>query len=131
MFGYKAGICVPMMRGATLYPVAVFDAAAALELVERERITMFPGPPTVYQMLLDHPDRATRASRRCAYVTAVPTSPMSPSAVCSRDAVRAKTLHACTRPHRKRGRHQVNLLMMPKWPHTGRAVGLFGERRGC
>lgn len=60
IFGYKAGICASMMRGATLYPVAVFDAAAALELVERERITMFPGPPTVYQMLLDHPDCPTR-----------------------------------------------------------------------
>jgi acyl-CoA synthetase (AMP-forming)/AMP-acid ligase II len=60
IFGYKAGIVASMMRGATLYPVAVFDAAAALELVERERITVFPGPPTVYQMLLDHPDRATR-----------------------------------------------------------------------
>jgi acyl-CoA synthetase (AMP-forming)/AMP-acid ligase II len=60
IFGYKAGILASMMRGATLYPVAVFDAGAALELVERERITVFPGPPTVYQMLLDHPDRATR-----------------------------------------------------------------------
>ena len=60
IFGYKAGILASMMRGATLFPIAVFDPAAALELVERERITMFPGPPTVYQMLLDHPDRATR-----------------------------------------------------------------------
>ena len=60
IFGYKAGILASMMRGATLFPIAVFDPATALELVERERITMFPGPPTVYQMLLDHPDRATR-----------------------------------------------------------------------
>jgi len=60
IFGYKAGILASMMRGATLFPVAVFDPATALELVERERITVFPGPPTVYQMLLDHPDRAKR-----------------------------------------------------------------------
>ena len=60
IFGYKAGILASMMRGATLFPVAVFDPATALELVERERITVFPGPPTVYQMLLDHPDREKR-----------------------------------------------------------------------
>ena len=31
-----------------------------LEIVERERITVLPGPPTIYQSLLDHPDRARR-----------------------------------------------------------------------
>ena len=46
------------MRGATIFPVAVFDAGAVLELVERERISVLPGPPTIYQSLLDHPDRA-------------------------------------------------------------------------
>src|SRR6185437_1061187 len=39
-----------------------------LELVERERITMLPGPPTLYQSLLDHPDATKRdiASLRLA-----------------------------------------------------------------
>jgi acyl-CoA synthetase (AMP-forming)/AMP-acid ligase II len=41
-------------------PLAVFDAGVALELVERERITVLPGPPTLYFSLLEHPDRATR-----------------------------------------------------------------------
>jgi len=31
-----------------------------LEIVEREQITVLPGPPTLYQSVLDHPDRATR-----------------------------------------------------------------------
>jgi HIP---CoA ligase len=48
------------MRGATILPLAVFDAGAALELIERERVTVFPGPPTIYQSLLDHPDRTQR-----------------------------------------------------------------------
>jgi acyl-CoA synthetase (AMP-forming)/AMP-acid ligase II len=48
------------MRGATIGPVAVFDPGAVLELVERERITVLPGPPTIYHSLLDHPDRARR-----------------------------------------------------------------------
>jgi acyl-CoA synthetase (AMP-forming)/AMP-acid ligase II len=60
IFGYKAGCLASLMRGATIYPVAVFDAGAVLELVEQEKITVLPGPPTLYQSLLEHPDRATR-----------------------------------------------------------------------
>ena len=60
IFGYKAGCLACLMRGATIYPLAVFDAGVALELVERERITVLPGPPTIYHSLLDHPDRSRR-----------------------------------------------------------------------
>ena len=31
------------MRGATIFPLAVFDAGVVLEIVERERITVLPG----------------------------------------------------------------------------------------
>jgi HIP---CoA ligase len=60
IFGYKAGCLASMMRGATIVPVAVFDAGVVLELVERERITVLPGPPTIYHALLEHPDRTVR-----------------------------------------------------------------------
>jgi acyl-CoA synthetase (AMP-forming)/AMP-acid ligase II len=60
IFGYKAGCLACLMRGATIFPMAVFDAGEVLEIVERERITVLPGPPTLYTSLLDHPDRATR-----------------------------------------------------------------------
>jgi acyl-CoA synthetase (AMP-forming)/AMP-acid ligase II len=60
IFGYKAGVLASLMRGATIYPVAVFDPATVLEIVERERITVLPGAPTLYQSLLDEPTRATR-----------------------------------------------------------------------
>jgi acyl-CoA synthetase (AMP-forming)/AMP-acid ligase II len=60
IFGYKAGVLASLMRGATIYPVAVFDAGAVLELTERERITVLPGAPTIYHSLLEHPDHATR-----------------------------------------------------------------------
>jgi acyl-CoA synthetase (AMP-forming)/AMP-acid ligase II len=56
MFGYKAGILVALMSGATIFPVPVFDPAVVLELIERHRITVMPGPPTLYQTLLDQPD---------------------------------------------------------------------------
>ncbi len=60
IFGYKAGCLACLMRGATNFPLAVFDAGVALEIVERERISVLPGPPTIYHSLLEHPDRAMR-----------------------------------------------------------------------
>ncbi len=54
MFGYKAGWLACLLRGATMVPLAVFDVEEALRLIEQERITMFPGAPTLYQMILDH-----------------------------------------------------------------------------
>jgi len=57
-FGYKAGILPCLLRGAAIVPVPVFDARAVLGLVHRERITVLPGPPTLYQSVLDEPARA-------------------------------------------------------------------------
>ena len=57
MFGYKAGWLASLMRGATILPVPVFDVPTVLSLVERERVTFLPGPPTLYRSILDHPDR--------------------------------------------------------------------------
>jgi acyl-CoA synthetase (AMP-forming)/AMP-acid ligase II len=44
------------MRGATIFPHPVFDAKTVLERIQRERITVLPGPPTIYQSLLAFPD---------------------------------------------------------------------------
>jgi acyl-CoA synthetase (AMP-forming)/AMP-acid ligase II len=57
MFGLKAGILASTVAGAAMYPEPVFDAGRVLERVAAERITVLPGAPTVYQSLLDHPDR--------------------------------------------------------------------------
>ncbi|MGO4257794.1 FadD3 family acyl-CoA ligase [Marmoricola sp. RAF53] len=59
-FGYKIGIVVSLLTGATLYPVATFDLDATMELIERERITVLPGAPTIFTSLLDAPGRAAR-----------------------------------------------------------------------
>jgi acyl-CoA synthetase (AMP-forming)/AMP-acid ligase II len=40
-----------------MYPHAVFDVERVLEAVEVERITVLPGAPTIYQSILDFPDR--------------------------------------------------------------------------
>jgi acyl-CoA synthetase (AMP-forming)/AMP-acid ligase II len=56
-FGYKAGIIACFIQGATIVPEPVFDVPAVLAHVAAERITMLPGPPTLYLSILDHPDR--------------------------------------------------------------------------
>ncbi|WP_433631909.1 FadD3 family acyl-CoA ligase [Nocardia sp. CA-120079] len=65
-FGYKAGIIASLIRGATILPVPVFDVDRVLELVERERVTMLPGPPTLYHSLLEAKDRYDLSSLRTA-----------------------------------------------------------------
>jgi acyl-CoA synthetase (AMP-forming)/AMP-acid ligase II len=54
-FGYKAGILACLQTGATLIPHLTFDPLRALQAIEQHRITVLPGPPTIYQTLLDHP----------------------------------------------------------------------------
>ncbi len=54
-FGYKAGILAALMSGATLVPLASFDVDAVVEVIAAESISMLPGPPTIYQSLLNHP----------------------------------------------------------------------------
>ncbi|MFD8566871.1 FadD3 family acyl-CoA ligase [Streptomyces sp. NPDC059639] len=56
-FGYKAGVVACLLRGATMVLQAVFDVRAALRAIETERITVLPGPPTIYTSLLDAPER--------------------------------------------------------------------------
>lgn len=56
-FGYKAGIIACLMRGATMIPQPVFDVDTVLANVAAERISVLPGPPTLHQSLLDHPQR--------------------------------------------------------------------------
>ena len=56
-FGYKAGWFSALMRGATIYPEAVFDVDVVLRRIEDDAITMLPGPPALYQSILLHPDR--------------------------------------------------------------------------
>src|SRR3984885_3703613 len=56
-FGYKAGWVVALLCGATIVPQLTFNIDRVLEQIERERVTMLPGPPTIFQELLAHPRR--------------------------------------------------------------------------
>ncbi|MDO7836698.1 AMP-binding protein [Sphingobium sp. HBC34] len=54
-FGYRAGWVSCLIGGMTAYPVAELKADALTALVEREHITVLPGPPALFQTLVDQP----------------------------------------------------------------------------
>ncbi|AMO70284.1 fatty acid--CoA ligase [Zhongshania aliphaticivorans] len=56
-FGYKAGWLAAIISGATILPVAKFDKRSVLETIERDKVTMLPGAPSLYEMLLNAPER--------------------------------------------------------------------------
>ncbi|QBJ98750.1 fatty acid--CoA ligase [Rhodococcus sp. ABRD24] len=56
-FGYKAGIMVCILRGATIVPAAVFDVPTIMATIANEKISVLPGAPTIHQTILDFPTR--------------------------------------------------------------------------
>ena len=76
-FGLLAGIVACLVKGAAIVPQATFDVPSVMRRVDEERITMLPGPPTLYQTILDHPDlgRFDLSSLRLA-VTGAATVPV-------------------------------------------------------
>ncbi len=54
-FGLNAGIVASLVKGVTIIPHAVFDVDLVMARAATEKVSMLPGPPTVYQSILDHP----------------------------------------------------------------------------
>lgn len=77
-FGYKAGWLACLITGATILPMAVFDASEVIRRIGDERISVLPGPPTLFQsMLADRTlDRRRTATLRLA-VTGAANVPVS------------------------------------------------------
>lgn len=78
-FGYKAGWAVCLVRGATIVPMATFDVGEMVRQIEQNRITFIPGPPTIYQSLLQElaGDKARDfSSLRVAVTGAAPVPPV-------------------------------------------------------
>jgi HIP---CoA ligase len=55
-FGLNSGILACVMKGACNIPHPVFDVPSVMRRVPEERISMLPGPPAIYQTILNHPD---------------------------------------------------------------------------
>jgi acyl-CoA synthetase (AMP-forming)/AMP-acid ligase II len=54
-FGYRAGLLACIIKRATMVPQAVFDVEETLRISVAERITVLPGPPTLFHSILDNP----------------------------------------------------------------------------
>jgi acyl-CoA synthetase (AMP-forming)/AMP-acid ligase II len=59
-FGYKAGILVCLLHGAAMLPQPAFDLRETLRMIRDEKVTLLAGAPTIFQSLLDAPDRDER-----------------------------------------------------------------------
>lgn len=77
-FGYKAGIVGCLVMGATMLPMPVFDVDQMADLIERHRVSFIPGPPTIYQSLLQGLAGQHRdfSSLRVAVTGAAPVPPV-------------------------------------------------------
>src|SRR5581483_4965620 len=56
-FGYKFGWMAGLLAGAMVLPHAVFDAAVLMSRVAHQRISVLPGPPTLFISILNDPRR--------------------------------------------------------------------------
>jgi long-chain acyl-CoA synthetase len=54
-FGQTCGMNIAVAAGACLTLIPRFDPGKALEIVERDRVTIFEGVPTMYAALINHP----------------------------------------------------------------------------
>jgi long-chain acyl-CoA synthetase len=57
-FGQTCGLNAAVRAGASLALIPRFDPGAGLATIERQRVTVFEGVPTMYAGLLHHPERA-------------------------------------------------------------------------
>jgi long-chain acyl-CoA synthetase len=56
-FGQTCALNASVLAGAAVTLLPRFDAGRALEIIERDRVTIFMGVPTMYGALLNHPER--------------------------------------------------------------------------
>ncbi|ROS05621.1 acyl-CoA synthetase (AMP-forming)/AMP-acid ligase II [Sinobacterium caligoides] len=56
-FGYKAGWLACLLTGAKILPVLAFDKDKVLAQIAADQVTMLPGAPSLYEMILAHPQR--------------------------------------------------------------------------
>jgi long-chain acyl-CoA synthetase len=56
VFGLTCGLNATVTAGGTLTLLPRFDPGKALEIIERDAVTIFEGVPTMYAAMLHHPD---------------------------------------------------------------------------
>jgi acyl-CoA synthetase (AMP-forming)/AMP-acid ligase II len=75
--GLKSCILACILTGAVMVPHPVFDVPSVLARVQEERITMLPGPPAIYQSILNTDRSAYDLSSLRLAVTGAAAIPVS------------------------------------------------------
>ncbi len=98
-FGQTCALNATMAVGGSLSLLPRFDAGTALEIIERDRATVFEGVPTMYAAMLHHPEPADTSSLQLCVSggAAMPVEVLrafeqSSSAQCSRATARRRHL---------------------------------------
>lgn len=73
-FGGLYGAPLGLRNGARVVITEQFDAARSLHLIAKEGVTYIPGTPSMFRMMLDHPDISNRdlSSLRGGHVAGAP-----------------------------------------------------------
>ncbi len=76
--GYKSGWLACFIKGATTLPEPVLDVPRLVKRIAAERITVLPGPPTLFQTILSAPpsERGEKLSLRLAVTGAASVPPV-------------------------------------------------------
>jgi acyl-CoA synthetase (AMP-forming)/AMP-acid ligase II len=79
--GYKAGWFASILAGSTLYPEATLDTDRLIARVVREKITVLPGPPTLFQQLLASKEGRAGVFRDLLRVTVTGATMVAPALI--------------------------------------------------
>ena len=121
--GLKSGLVASLLTGTTLLPHLVFDTPSVMATVQEERITMLPGPPAIYQTILNADlSEYDFSSLRLAVTGAavVPVELVGADARAARPRVRGHRLRA-HRDHRHREHVPPRRRPRDHRPHVGAA----------
>ena len=95
-YGIMNGVVGPVLGGSRLYTVEKFFPRDVAQLVERERITGFPGGPFMFQLLAEMRERATFSSVRYAVSAGAPLPDSVVAAFKAKYGITVRELYGCT-----------------------------------
>jgi acyl-CoA synthetase (AMP-forming)/AMP-acid ligase II len=74
-FGLNAGLLACVLKRATMLPIARFAPDELMTMIERDRISILAGPPTLFFRILDEPGERDLSSLRVAICGAAAVPP--------------------------------------------------------
>jgi long-chain acyl-CoA synthetase len=95
-YGIANGVLGALLAGSRLYAVESFHPRDAAKLIERERITGFPGVPFMYQLLAELREPADFSSLRYALSAGAPLPQSTANAFKAKHGISIRPLYGTT-----------------------------------